>query len=456
MTNQNKLKMWIKSNLNGDYSTVSYSGSDLSTATVDQLKAMATDLGGDVDTILSTPSMPYTPPYKASTPSGTSAPSEAVRLAMQALEEAYKAEAEQKSASIDEDEVRILINETVTPMFDDIQKSIDAFEPLADTLKDIAKTMASGGSSRLPIATAVASGSYPILDLVAPYYKAGSKLSTKMCISAPPSFGKSHSINMLGKSYDKFLEWGCSGDMDEWSMLLGSCTPKSEGGFIVVDGKLTEAVRAASKGSNTLLFLDEVFRMGDATMEAMLAFLEPQADASGEKVYRLTTKQNDAGVLETITCSTEKLHIICATNLSSAIPPEAFLDRFLIKHMRFDVNLIAGIAENVATEYGIAHPAELGRAYAESLGASRHMHGSGQLLKPLSIRDLVKACSHAERPHAISVAKWIGDNTDSLCNWNSDTGDLIEDSVKGADALSKGLMDAVLKAVAKVGGINIE
>ena len=345
------------------------------------------------------------------------------------------------SNELDEDKVQDIVRDVidvdVKPVMDELGDKVDKLAPLTDTLDKIAKAMNGSTNNRLPLATAVASGSNPRLELIAPYYVAGKDNPTMLCVSAPPSYGKSYSVGLLGRSYDTFLTHGCSGDMDEWSMLLGNCTPKKEGGFITTDGTLAEAVRSAKDGKNTLLFLDEVFRMSPTTMEAMLAFLAPQADAHGNLVYQLTTKQNDAGVLEKLECSTEKLHIVCATNLSSIQPPEAFLDRFLFKHVRYDASILKLICESVGNQYSITDADKLAERFVEAMGASRKMFASGQLLKPFSVRDLVRGCRHAKDATDASVREWIASTgTDAMLMWNSDTGDIIEDSAKGVKQLA--------------------
>jgi len=338
--------------------------------------------------------------------------------------------------SIDPDQVRDIVDDVVSadikPVIDEIRTKVDELSPLEETLNKIADAMSTKAQNRLPIATAISGGTAPILEMVSPFYKAGSDNPTMLCVSAPPSYGKSYSVGLLGQSYDTFITHGCSGDMDEWSMLLGSCTPKKEGGFITVDGKLAEAVRSASEGKDTLFFMDEVFRMSPSTMESMLSFLAPQPDANGDLVYQLTTKQNDAGVLETLTCKADKLHIICATNLSDAMPPEAFLDRFLFKHIRYSKDFIKQTSMGIADQFGIADSDELAEAFANAMGESRSMFASGQIQKALSLRDLKRGCTHASDATKESVAKWIADEgLDGLLMWSSDTGDIIEDSENG-------------------------
>jgi len=167
-------------------------------------------------------------------------------------------------------------------------------------------------------------------------------------------------------------------------------------------------------------------------MESMLSFLAPQPDANGDLVYQLTTKQNDAGVLETLTCKADKLHIICATNLSDAMPPEAFLDRFLFKHVRYSEDFIKQTAMGIADQFGIADSDQLAEAFAKAMGESRKMFASGQIQKALSLRDLKRGCTHASDATKEGVAKWIADEgLDGLLMWSSDTGDIINDSENG-------------------------
>ena len=171
------------------------------------------------------------------------------------------------------DAVQDAIANDVSPSLEKMQNQVDALAPLADTLDKIADAMKGGASSRLPLAVAVASGNNPILELIQPYYDSGSANPTKVCISAPPSYGKSYSISLLGQSYDHCITHGCSDDMDEWHEIIGGATPREDGnGFIVSDGKLANAVRLASKGESVLFFLDEVFRLSPKVMEKDAGF----------------------------------------------------------------------------------------------------------------------------------------------------------------------------------------
>lgn len=429
MNNNRILENWLRE-LSDDelYGGAGISRSDIAGAGKTKLEAWVNAMSGDPDEIIS---LHYE--------------KDDAQKKLDAMREIFG------SGSIDPDQVKEIVDDVVgkdvMPAIDEISEKVDQLAPLTETLDRIADSMAGKTSNRLPIATAIASGKNPILEVIAPFYVAGSDNPTKVCVSAPPSYGKSYSVALLGESYDTFITHGCSGDLDEWSMLLGGCTPRKEGGFITVDGKLVEAVRSASEGKNTLFFLDEVFRMSPTTMESMLAFLAPQRDSAGVLTYELTTKQNDAGVLETIRCNAENLHIICATNLCEITPPEAFMDRFLFKHVRYEEKKVANISESCADKYAVSDSELLGKVFAKAMGASRKMFGEGQLKKPLSIRDLERACIHAEDATAESVRDWLVNNgTEGMLMWNSETGDIIKDSEIGVADLIKIMFTLKIKA----------
>lgn len=342
--------------------------------------------------------------------------------------------------SIDPDQVKDIVDDVIStdvkPAIDDLNSKVGQLAPLADTLDRIADAMKGGTAKRLPIATSVATGKNPILKVVAPYYTAGDATETMVIVSAPPSYGKSYSINLLGQSYDVCIKHGCSDDVDEWSDLQGECKVKTEGGFIISDGKLVQAMRSASEGKKTLFFMDEIYRLSPKVAEKLLDFLAPQKDENGVVKYRLTTKQNKNGVLEELEADIDKLHIVGATNLSEVAPIEAFQDRFLVKHIQYKKETIQGIGEDVADTYGISDSVALAERFAEAMGASRVMFGQGQIQKPLSIRDLKRGCQHSKDATAESVLEWIREEgMDAPLTWNGDTGDIIEDSKQGVDDL---------------------
>jgi hypothetical protein len=143
-------------------------------------------------------------------------------------------------------------------------------------------------------------------------------------------------------------------------------------------------------------------------------------------------------VLEVLECSADKLHIICATNLSTVQPPEAFLDRFLMRHVRYSSTMIATIGESVADRYSINDAETLAVKFSSAMAKSRDMFAKGQLQKPLSIRDLERGCIHSDENEAPSVLTWIRENgMDALLMWQAETGDIISDSDAGVDELKK-------------------
>ena len=63
---------------------------------------------------------------------------------------------------------------------------------------------------------------------------------------------------------------------------------------------------------------------------------------------------------------------------------------------------------------------------------SRQMKATGQILTALDIRNLETACTHSTSHTAASVLTWMCANgLDGLKAWDSDTGDITQDSING-------------------------
>jgi len=431
MNNNDKLKTWLRKNPNR--SMLSATATDINSAGKPKLEEWVIELGGDPDAIRGVEVSDVTP---VATPVASTGVSDADRIKI--LQDMFGS-----SDNLDTDKVkeivRSVVDAEILPTIDQLKDDVKELAPLASTLKEIADIMKTKTSVRLPVATAVASGNNPMLEKVAPYYTAGETCCVPVCISAPPSYGKSYSVEILGKQYETFVQHGCNGSEDEFASLQGGFQPDSKtGGWKVVDGKLAQAVRSASEGNNTLFFLDEAFRMHPETAENLLQFLAPQPDEDGDDVYKLYTKHSDGSNLELLQCKADKLHIICATNLCEVEPPEALMSRFLIKHVQYETKMIEHIGESVAKKFGIANPTNLAKLYAKAMGESRKMRANGQILLPLCIRTLKRACMVAKDATDESVREWIRDESmDAMLMWNSDTGDVTEDSVAGVRELAK-------------------
>jgi hypothetical protein len=303
-----------------------------------------------------------------------------------------------------------------------------------------------GTIARVTVATA-STGSNPILATIAPLYAPGTNNGgTMACLISPPSFGKSHAVRLLGKTYDTYLEHGCSDDLDEISTLLGTVTPDGHGSFLTVDGVLVQAVRAAAAGENVLLFLDEIFRLSARAQEWMLTFLAP---ARGRYTTR-TRKALACGALEVISAPMENLHIICAGNLGMMPPAEAFWSRLHKIRIPFNVATLETIAHQVLTSYGIrdtgkATTARLAAAWAACMASTRAQVAAGGLAYPADIRLLERACRHAATADAPAVVAHLATSLpDALAAWDSDLGDAMPQSVTIAAETVKALEKAAL------------
>lgn len=362
---------------------------------------------------------------------------EDIEKALKVLSEAVTAPA---SAPVDADEIREIVGEVlkadVFPVIGELGESVSE---LLDALDSKSK------SARLPVARAVASGDNPILEHIAQYYTPEEENRKLVCMTAPPSYGKSYSVALLGESYDNFVEHCCSPDPEQWDALIGGASPKGKGkdGFMIVDGKVAHAVRRASKGESTLLFLDEVYRLEETAQQNMLTFLQPIKNEDGERVYRLTTKQNDGETFEVLEAPVSMLHVVCATNLSHEEPVNAFASRLSIKHFRYSADFITKIATSIAKDFGIADADKLGVRFAKAMGQSREGFGAGKFKTAIDNRMLIQACTFASDATAKSVLDELTNELDALILWNPKTGDLLEDSVKAVKSLKAFITGAI-------------
>ena len=300
--------------------------------------------------------------------------------------------------------------------------------------------------ARVTVATAATGGS-PILARIAPLYAAGhDNGGTVACLISPPSFGKSHAVRSLGRTYDVYLEHGCSDDMDEISTLLGTITPDGAGGFIVSDGVLTQALRSAAAGKSTLLFLDEVFRLSARAQEWLLTFLAP---SKGQYTVR-TRRALPDGTLEILSAPMEFLHIVTAGNLGLMPPAEAFWSRLHKVRIAFDVATLTTIARAVIDAHGIratgaATPEKLAAGWAQTMATTRQQVKAGSLAYPADIRILERACRHASAADCSAVVDYLANALpDALAAWDGDLGDALPQSITAAAEAVANLKKAAL------------
>lgn len=360
------------------------------------------------------PAAAPTPAPVAAAPS-TGNPMDAMAVYIEAL---VKSALDGNPVGVDEPAVRSIVNDQIGTQLEELQPIIDAMK--SET----------GLTPRLPVIASAASGNV-IMKKLAPYYVAGkqSYVFPVMLIS-PPSFGKSHTVRELGTSYDVYLEHGCSDDIDEVSTLLGSPVPDGAGGFLVVDGVLTEAVRKAAAGETVLLLLDEVLRLSPRAQEWLLTFLTGFKTPKG-KVYRLRTRKVSGGALEVIEAPFERLHIVAATNLGMIQPTAAFWSRFTPIRIEWEQSTAKAIATGILKSYGIATPERLAELFAKLIGMTRTAVKEGKLFSPADFRMLENAAGKADHPTAASVAEHIADRLlDTVALWDGDTGDMVPESVE--------------------------
>ena len=270
-----------------------------------------------------------------------------------------------------------------------------AMDPLKDLADAIAANPAAitGVSARrgAVLKSSVAGTGCPILTaLTKAYGPAGSPMlgSFHRWILGAPACGKSHAVREFAKlnGYSKFVEHGCSPALEELAVVKGCAAPDGKGGFIVPDGKLTEAVRAAGSGETVLLFMDELARIHPIVQDWLLTFLQGVKTPTGRE-YHLTTSKADAtgNQLEVITCKAENLHIVAAGNLERPIAA-AFWSRFIPVRIDFTKAHIEHVATSMLNAGGIADHGDLPKAWSEVVADSREKTNEGSAMHTLSNR----------------------------------------------------------------------
>ena len=333
------------------------------------------------------------------------------------------------SPSVSSTEIQDEIDDRLLPVVDRIQDLEKEYQEFKDTFRSNPSRVARGKVQQ-------ASSDNLILKRVLPFYpNQGSCLKT--LVTSPPSYGKSYSIRKLGKAYDLYLEHGCSDSIDEETTLIGKTIPDGNGGFAVVDGVLTEAVRSASKGNRVLLFLDEVLRWPIVSQEFLLSFLEPHKGSSGDSEYVLRTLKMQNGNSELIRCNVKNLHIVAAGNRSANAITEAFWSRWHKVNIKFDVTEFAGICKQIADTYDVViDPGE----FAVSASLSRDRFNEMRLKAPIDCRTLVNAIEWAGSSDWSVIKSWILDGLeDQLVESDARTGDPLQDSLDAVQEVKNSL-----------------
>lgn len=288
-------------------------------------------------------------------------------------------------------------------------------------------------TTRARVALAVSKSGSPILDALSEYYVAGAEPPINpVLMASPPSLGKSFAVRQLGATYDRYLEHGCSDDIDEIASLIGGPVPDGHGGFIVVDGLLTEAVRAASHGQTVMLLFDEVLRLSPRAQETMLTFLTGVKQPDGSRKFRLRTRKAlPSGTLEVIECPTTHLHLVGATNLGLTSPVEAFWSRWTKVRVEFTKEIAKSVSSAILAAHCVNDPSgRLAGLWSEIADQSRQAVAKGRLRFPVDMRVLEGAAQMTTDGKATTCARRAAKRlADASANWNVDTGDVDADSV---------------------------
>jgi hypothetical protein len=353
----------------------------------------------------------------------------------------------------DEAAVRRIATEIVEPVATIAGDTARSLEDYADTVRavdgkltavlDALSTAPASARARARVALSGGSTGSPIADALSRWYTVGEDRCTNVLLASPPSLGKSYAVREFGRMYDVYLEHGCSDDVDEIATLLGSPVPDGAGGFVVVDGVLTQAVRAASEGKSVLLLLDEVLRLSRSAQEWLLTFLTGRKRADGTREYVLRTRRvTPDGTLAVLTCDAALLHVVGATNLGMLAPVEAFWSRWETVRFEFDPVTIRAVASAILSAHGVtgADADKLSGAWTEIVTDSRKEVARGALRFPADIRMLERAVNASNGGADDIAATLAGRLQDNLANWSADLGDVDPESAKVCAEFGKRLL----------------
>lgn len=308
-----------------------------------------------------------------------------------------------------------------------VGERVDTLSATLATIAEALSTANPAAKSKVAVALGISSPN-PVVEALSRWYAPNVTSAGNLLLCSPPSFGKSYGVREFGRGYDLYLEHGCSDDIDEVPTLLGNPVPDGKGGFIVVDGIITQAVRAASEGRSVLVLLDEVLRLAPRAQEWLLTFLAGYKAADGTRGYRLTTRRaTEDGTFEVLHCGADKLHIVAATNLGIVTPVEAFWSRWEKVRFSFSEAATAGISQSVLAAYGFAgtEAESVAKLWGTLVASSRTAVVEGRIAFPCDIRMLERAASHPSNTSCRDVVAALCDRlADCVARWDADLGDI--------------------------------
>jgi len=411
---------------------------------IESIKASETNMlnSNECDTIIQEAQDNYESGNELETyESETQESNQSIQDALSALSNAIASNQNNSSISNKElDNFKSYIENKLDKSIDAMASSICHIDDEINTLRDALK--APEVKKNIKVIQAKASGNNPMLNAITKYYTPSQEANTNVMLLSPPSFGKSHSVRILGDSYDSFLEHNCSSDIDEITTLIGNIIPDSSGsGFVNVDGVLTQAMREASEGKSVLLFLDEILRWNENTQAFLLTFLngvEKNINGVREKFYRLTTRKNNNGSLEVLESPSKNLHIISGANLTQEIPIQAFWSRF--RKLRFDFNLgfCMETAKAILSGYNIKDYSDSDRelnmgnfisGFAKLMEETRKLAIEGSIQFPIDFRNLKASLESMSGDSYFDLWEDLCLSCfDDCSNWNPDSGDSLKES----------------------------
>jgi midasin (ATPase involved in ribosome maturation) len=175
--------------------------------------------------------------------------------------------------------------------------------------------------------------------------------------------------------------------------LLGTYTPMADRTLVWKDGPLSQAFRRASKGTPTMLLVDELLRIPTRQQSVLLTALSPIDGYYRLRTGRIVNVDDGVGEEEVLRCKVEHLAIVATTNVGADYALDnldpAIAERWMI--LRKDTSeesLRAVLSEVVSAKgYGLGTTNRLVRFFLKA----KELRNAGQIARLPTTRTLVRA-----------------------------------------------------------------
>lgn len=194
------------------------------------------------------------------------------------------------------------------------------------------------------------------------------------------------------------VECPCNNDMSA-ADFVGSVTTDGCGGWVWLDGPITEAFRRAAAGENVVLFVDEMLRTPARQLSVFLHALSAYKGTYSLKTGRVVSVTDGVGRQEVITVPQSRLMVIAATNVGASYAIEesdpALEDRFIPVTLAPDAKRRKSILDSIVAAWMDSETWESASKWsvcmAEIMESLLKLKKQGQLRHSPNIRNIQRA-----------------------------------------------------------------